>query len=156
MMTRGERTRKEMDSWMKPHGIHRENTTPAIPQQNGVDERTNHIFDEGITSMLNEAKLPGSFWGDALGTFVHVLNRSPSSSLKDITPYEAWFGQKPSVDHFHVFGCQAYVHVQKNKRRTFEAKSRHCIFIGYPPDYKGWKFFNPLRQTFLLSSDLIL
>ena len=151
----GEYMSKEMDTWMKSHGILREHTTPATPQQNGVAERTNRIFDEGITCMLNEAKLPGSFWGDALGTFVHVLNRSPSSSLKDITPYEAWFGQKPPVDHFRVFGCQAYVHVQKNKHRSFEAKSRRCIFIGYPPDYKGWKVYDPLTQKITISRDVI-
>src|SRR6266478_6204000 len=151
----GEYMSKEMDTWMKSHGILREHATPATPQQNGVAERTNRIFDEGITSMLNEAKLPGSFWGDALGTFVHVLNRSPSSSLKDITPYEAWFGRKPSVEHFRVFGCQAYVHVQKKQHTSFEPKSRQCIFLGYPPDYKGWKVYDPLTRKITISRDII-
>jgi hypothetical protein len=132
----GEYMGKEMDNFLKEHGIMREHTTTATPQQNGVAERSNRIFDEGITSMLNEASLPGSFWGDALGAFVHVLNRSPSSSLDGITPYEAWFNHKPSVSHLRVFGCQAYVHVQKDKRKSFESKTRCGIFIGYPPDFK--------------------
>jgi transposase InsO family protein len=73
----GEYMSKDMDTFLKEHGIMREHTTTATPQQNGVAERSNRIFDEGIKSMLNEASLPGSFWGDALGAFVHVLNRSP-------------------------------------------------------------------------------
>jgi hypothetical protein len=95
----GEYMGKEMDQFLRAHGILREHTTTATPQQNGVAECTNRILDEGITSMLHEASLPGSFWGDALGAFVHVLNRSPSSALDGITPYEAWFNGKPSVSH---------------------------------------------------------
>ena len=29
------------------------------------------------------------------------------------TPYEAWFKNKPKVDHFKVFGCIAYLHIPK-------------------------------------------
>ena len=145
---------KEMENFLKSHGIAREHTTTATPQQNGVAERSNRIFDEGITSMLNEARLPGSFWGDALGAFIHTLNRSPTSSLRGVT-HEAWFNRKPSVSHFRVFGCQAYVHVQKTKRKSFESKTRCGIFIGYPPDFKGWKVYDPLTQKTLISRDVI-
>ena len=58
---------------MKSFGITREHTTLGT-QQNGVAERSNRILDEGITAMLHEANLPSSFWGDALGAYVHVLN----------------------------------------------------------------------------------
>jgi hypothetical protein len=151
----GEYMSKEMDDFLKAHGIAREHTTTATPQQNGVAERSNRIFDEGITSLLNEAHLPGSFWGDALGAFIHVLNRSPSSAVKGVTPYEAWFKHKPSVSHLRVFGCQAYAHVQKNKRKSFESKTQRCIFIGYPPDFKGWKLYDPSTQKTLISRDVI-
>ena len=89
---------------MKSFGITREHTTLGAPQQNGVAERSNRILNEGITAMLHEANLRSSFWGDALGAYVHVLNCSPSSALKDITPYEAWFNRKPSVSHFRKPG----------------------------------------------------
>jgi hypothetical protein len=32
---------------------------------------------------------------------------------KEMTPYEAWTGEKPLVDHLQVFGWQAYAHVPK-------------------------------------------
>jgi hypothetical protein len=151
----GEYMSREMDQFLKAHGIMREHTTRGTPQQNGVAERTNRILDEGITSILHESQLPGSFWGDALGTFLHVLNRSPTSSLKDITPYEAWFGSKPSLSHLRVFGCQAYVHVQKDKRRSFEPKTHRGIFIGYPADFKGWKIYDLSTGKTVISRDVI-
>ncbi len=54
-----------------------------------------------------------------------------------------------------VFGCQAYVHVQKKKHISFEPKSRRCIFLGYPPDYKGWKVYDPLTWKITISRDII-
>jgi hypothetical protein len=26
-----------------------------------------------------------------------------------------------------------------------------CIFIGYPPDYKGWRFYNPVTKKCIIS-----
>ena len=86
---------------------------------------------------------------------MHVLNCSPSSALKDITPYEAWFNHKPSVSHFWVFGSQAYVHIQKKHQHSFKSKSRKCIFVGYPPDFKGWKVYDPLTHQITVSRDVI-
>ncbi|KDQ05521.1 hypothetical protein BOTBODRAFT_98656, partial [Botryobasidium botryosum FD-172 SS1] len=60
--------------------------------------------------------LPPSFWLRALAAFVHSHNRSPTSALSHTTPYEVWHGCKPDVSHLRVFGCAAYVHIQKNKR----------------------------------------
>jgi hypothetical protein len=69
---------------------------------------------------------------------VHVDNRCPTSALDgNITPYEVWHGRKPDVSHLRVWGCLAYVHVQKNKRKALQSHMEKCIFIGYPPGYKG-------------------
>src|SRR5260221_11111320 len=44
---------------------------------------------------------------------------------------------------------------QKQKHISFEPKSRQCIFIGYPPDYKGWKVYDPLTRKITISRDII-
>ena len=36
---------------------------------------------ESVISMLNESKLPGTFWWDAVAAFTHVHNRSPTASM---------------------------------------------------------------------------
>jgi len=96
-------------------GIHRHHTTGNRPQQNGVAERANCTMGDDISAMLYEAQLPPSLWGEALATQIHVWNRLSTSFLKGMTPYEAWFKRKPDVSHLTVWGCLAYVFIQKDK-----------------------------------------
>src|SRR5882724_11525524 len=99
-------------------GIVRQHTVRNRPQQNGVAERANRTMAEGVTAMLAESGLPMSFWGEALASFVHVSNCLPTASIsKQTTPYQLWHGRKPDVAPFRVWGCLAYVHVQKDKRK---------------------------------------
>ena len=108
---------------------------------------------ESVISMLNESRLPGSFWWDAVAAFTHVHNRSPSSSISSgATPYELWHKSKPDVAHFRVFGCTAYVHVKKDKRKQLQSHSEKCVFIGYPTNYKAWLFWNPLTKKEIVSN----
>jgi len=74
---------------------------------------------EDISAMLFEAKLPHSLWGEALTAQIHVWNHLPTSSLKSMTPYEAWLKRKPDVSHLRVWGCLAYVFIQKDKHCSF-------------------------------------
>jgi len=73
-------------------------------------------MEEGIISMLHQAGLPLSFWGEALSAFIHVWNRTPTSAVPGRTPYETFYGVKPDVSMLCVWGCVAYVHIQKDKR----------------------------------------
>ena len=82
---------------------------------------------------------------------MHVLNRTPTSSLPHTTPYQAWCKAKPDVSHLRVWGCLAYVHVQKDKRGALGSHMERCIFIGYPAGYKGWKFYNPDTKRAIIS-----
>ncbi len=131
-------------------GIHRRHTTRNRPQQNGVAERANRTMGEDISAMLYEAQLPPSFWGEALAAQIHVWNRLPTSSLKRMTPHEAWFKRKPDISHLRVWGCLAYVYVQKDKRRSLQPHMEKCVFVGYPSGYKGWKFYNPTTQKYII------
>eukprot|EP01018_Ginkgo_biloba_P024376 Gb_03317 [translate_table: standard] len=49
---------------------------------------------EMARSMLKSKNLRNDYWA------VYILNRSPTKSVKNITPKEAWSGHKPSVTHF--------------------------------------------------------
>ena len=102
--------------------------------------------------MLSESHLPLQFWGEALAAFVHVHNRCPTSALPGTTPFEVWEGHKPDLSHLRVWGCTAYVHVQKDKRSSsLGSHMEKCVFIGYPAGYKGWKFYNPTTRKVVMS-----
>ena len=69
--------------------------------------------------MLSGVGLGQEFWALAVDTACYLKNRSPTSTLVDKTPYEVWSGQKPSIAHLRVFGCEAFMHVLKeNKEQT--------------------------------------
>ena len=88
-------------------GIQRQLTIPGTPQQNGVAERSNRTLDM-VRSMMAQANLPISFWGDALLSAAYILNRVPSKSVTS-TPYELWIGRKPVLDHLRLWGLAGYV-----------------------------------------------
>ena len=99
----GEYISKAFEAFCTEHDILRQHTVRNRPQQNGVAERANRVMGEAITTMLSEASLPPSFWGECLSSFLHVWNRSPTSAVPKATPHELWFGKKPDVSHFRVW-----------------------------------------------------
>ena len=147
----GEYMSNEFDEFCTEHGIERQHTTRNRPQQNGDAERENRIFGERVTTLLMEAGLPPQFWLECLMSIIYTLNRCPTSALKGMTPYEAAYKRKPNVSNLRVWGCVAYVHIQKDKRKQFQPRMEKCIFIGYPQGYKGWKFYNPITKKAIIS-----
>jgi hypothetical protein len=141
----------EFNQYCIDNGIERQHTVRNRPQQNGDVERANRTVSDQVTSMLNEANLPVQFWFHAFVALLHVLNRTPTAPLPGKTPHEAWHSRKPDVSHLRVWGCLAYVHIQKDKRKSFGPHMEKCIFVGYPAGYKGWQFYNPVTRKFIIS-----
>jgi len=146
----GEYMSKEFNDFCDASGIERQHTVRNRPQQNGVAERVNRDISDGTTAMLAESGLPLQFWDDAVASFVHVRNRCGTSTIKNGTPYQEAYGHKPDISHLRIWGCTAYVHVQKDKRRSLGPHMEKCVFIGYPAGYKGWKFYNPTTKKTII------
>ena len=72
-----------------------------------------------------------------------------------MTPYEAWTGEKPKVDHMRIFGCQAFVHFPKDGRKRLDSKSKKCIFMCYGTTTKGYRLYDPLKKKVVFSQDVI-
>ena len=82
--------------------------------------------------MIYHPKVPLKFWAEAVNTAVYLHNRSPTSALKDKTPFECWFGEKLDVSNLRVFGCICFVHIPDNLRKKLDPKSTKAIFVDYP------------------------
>lgn len=106
-------------------------------------------------SMIKEKGLPKSFWAEAVACAVYLLNRSPTKSVKNVTPQDAWSGHKPSIKHLKVFGCIAYAQIPKEKRKKLDDRGEKCIFIGYSENSKAYKLFNPITNKVIISRDVI-
>jgi len=66
-----------------------EPTASYNPSQNGVAERCFRTLFERTRAILTSAKLPARLWGKAIMTVIYLKNRSPTTALDQITPYEA-------------------------------------------------------------------
>lgn len=151
----GEYNSIEFNELCKEHGIKRQLTSAYTPQQNGVAERKNRMIMNMVRAVLSEKEVPKRFWPDAVQWVNHVLNRSPTTIVKDMTPEEAWSGLKPSVDHFRVFGSIGYVHVPDVKRTKLDDKSVKCVMISYTSKSKAYKMFDPTEKKAHVSRDVI-
>ncbi|KAG8976249.1 hypothetical protein FRC05_004499 [Tulasnella sp. 425] len=151
----GEFIGKKWDAFMTEQGIRHEKTTVNTPQQNGIAERKNRTLEEAVTSMLAQAKLPRAVWGQALQLAVRITNASPMSAIKDKTPYEAFYGKKPDLSMLRTFGCRAYVHVQKEKRKEAKWHTQQCIYLEFEDGYKGFKCYNPETNLLVISRDVV-
>lgn len=151
----GEFTSSEFNDYCSQNGIKRQLTTAHTPQQNGVAERKNRTVMNMVRSLLIETNVPKTFWPEAVNWTFYVLNRCPTSSVKDMTPEEAWSGVKPSVDHFRVFGCIAHAHVPDARRTKLEDKSRSCVLFGVSKESKGYRLYDPVSKQIVISRDVI-
>ena len=151
----GEFTSSEFEVHLRAEGVRHELIIPKNPEQNGVAERMNRILVETVRSMLCHANLSHRFWGEALSTAAYLRNRSPTKAVSEMTPYEAWTGEKPQVDHLRIFGCQGFVHIPKDERKKLDPKSRKCIFMGYGTTTKGYRLYDPLKQKVIYSRDVM-
>jgi transposase InsO family protein len=151
----GEFTSTAFNDFCSEQGIKRQLTAAYTPQQNGVSERKNRTLLNMVRSMLSDMNVPKEFWPDAVKWATYVLNRSPTLAVKDMTPEEAWSGQKPSVHHFRVFGCLAHVHVHDVHRKKLDSKSITCVNLGVSEESKAYKIYDPVNDKVFISRDVV-
>jgi hypothetical protein len=106
-------------------------------------------------SLLKTRGLPAAFWEEAVTTAVYLLNRAPTKSVAGKTPFEAWHGRRPDVEHLRVFGCIAYVRVTRPHLKKLEDRGVAMVFISYEPGAKAWRFFDPVAQRVHVSRDAV-
>nr|GEU85187.1 hypothetical protein [Tanacetum cinerariifolium] len=111
---RGEFRNKEMNDFCSRKGIKKEFNNARTPQQNGVGKRRNRTLIEAARTMLADAKLPVTFWAEAVNTAYYVQNRVLVN--KD----EGYFiGYSMSSKAFRVF----------NKRTKRVEENLHVDFL---------------------------
>ena len=151
----GEYTSQHFNKFCTDKGIMHQFTDPYTPEQNGVSERLNRTLIESARSMLYHAKMPLKFWAESVNTAVYLHNRSPTSALKDKTPFESWFGKKPNVSNLKVFGSVCFVHTPDHLRKKLDPKCRKAIFVGYPLESKGYKVYEVDAKRFTRCRDVL-
>jgi transposase InsO family protein len=116
----GEFTSIEFNDYCRDNGIKRKLTNSYTPHQNGVIESMNQTLMGMAISMMQFKGLSTKYWAEAVHNTVYLRNRSPTPTLYGKTPYKAWYGFKPKVNHLKVFCSTCYALVLKEKRTKLE------------------------------------
>jgi len=142
-----------MEEWCARFGIDHQRIAPAHDGRAACLHRT--LLNKA-RAMLLSCKAPANFWDEFCATSAYLTNLTASSSLQGRTPFELWFGRRPSLSHLREIGCRAFALVQTAGPNNF-AWSRPCVLIGYFPRSKAYRLwdtasgriFNSFLVTFL-------
>lgn len=72
----------------------------------------------------------------------HLHEKTPTKSLKGLTPYELWHEQKPDYSYIREIGCQAFVLIQNKHNPKIYERSIKCILVGYNPKAKEYRCYD--------------
>nr|GEZ24549.1 hypothetical protein [Tanacetum cinerariifolium] len=118
----GEFRNKEMNDFFSRKGIKREFSNARTPQKNRVAERRNRTLIEAARTMLADAKLPVTFWAEAVNTACYVQNRVLVNKSHNKTPYELFNGRTPGIGFLKPFGCHVMILNTLDHLGKFDAK----------------------------------
>nr|GFB57454.1 retrovirus-related Pol polyprotein from transposon TNT 1-94 [Tanacetum cinerariifolium] len=131
-----------MNDFCSQKGIKREFSNARTPQQNGVAERNYRTLIEAARRMLADAKLPVTFWTEAVNTACYVQNRVLVNKSQNKTPYELFNGRPPAIGFLKPFGYHVMILNTLDNLGKFEAKGDEGYFIGYSMSSKAFRVFN--------------
>ncbi|GAA5994576.1 hypothetical protein JCM11641_007214 [Rhodosporidiobolus odoratus] len=82
----------------------------------------------------------------------------PTPPRSFLTPYEAFHGKPPPLQHLQAWGCLAYLRRPSEGRNVpnkLEERGVAARFIGYLEDSKGWIFWVPSERKVVLAWDAV-
>jgi histone deacetylase 1/2 len=138
----GEFVNQSLQDCFVSNGIIHRLSCHGTLEQNGLAERRyRYIMDTGLTLMAH-ASIPPRFWTTAFTTTVFLINRLPTSTLGNKSPYELVLGSPPSYTFLRVFGCAYYPLLTPFRRSKLDYKSARCVFLDYSTHHKGYQCLN--------------
>ncbi|CAI7772147.1 unnamed protein product [Closterium sp. NIES-54] len=145
----GEFSSDLLRAFCRAEGIRQTFTLPASPHQNGIAERRiGMVMDVARTSIIHAAA-PHFLWPFAVQYGAHQINLQPRVSLPETTPSLRWTGKVGDASAFRVWGSRAFV--RDTSADKLSSRAVPCVFLGFPPDAPGWKFYHPTSRRVLSS-----
>ena len=106
--------------------------------------------------MIHSKDLPRHFWGEAVSTACHIINRVYLRPETTMSPYEIWKGRKPTVKYFRVFGSPCYILQDRENLGKFDTKSDEGTFLSYSSNSHAYKVFNHQTNTVMESINVVV
>ena len=119
---------RQFDVEEKPYIV--ESTGADSPSQNGAVEIWNQHLANTVRILLYSAALPAQYWSAALLHAVYIHNRRVHTRL-NVTPFEAWNGEKPNLKRLKLFGSRVCVKRTGHRRAKLDRHDFRGLFLGY-------------------------
>ena len=101
-----------------------------------------------------EKDVAQGFWKEAVHAVVHIQNRVLFKPGTKQTTYELWYGKKPTVEYFRVFGYRYFIKNKEEDKGKLVSKADEGIFLGYSAESKAYKCFNKRLRKLFESTDI--
>ena len=110
-------------------------------------EKSGRLLDS-TRSFIFKKNVPKCFWGEAVLTAAHLINKLPSRILGFKSPMDILSTFYPNLHTTNnlvprIFGCVAFVHVHNQNRGKLDPQALKCVFVGYSSTQKGYKCYHP-------------
>nr|GEV74207.1 hypothetical protein [Tanacetum cinerariifolium] len=97
------------------------------PQQNRVAERRNRSLIEAARTMLADAKLPVTFWAEAVNIACYIQNRVLVNKSQNKTPYKLFNSRTPDIGFLKPFGCHVMILNTLDHLGKFDTKGDEVV-----------------------------
>jgi hypothetical protein len=85
---------------------------------------------------------------------VHVRNRVHSGGAGGVL-FTLATGRRAGLSSMRVFGCPAYVYVDKSQSRKLDDRAWKGVFVGYASESPVWLVHNPATRRVVSSRDVV-
>lgn len=152
----GEYVSKEFQEFLLSEGIQHKPGPPHSPELNGVAERANRTLCERVRCLSIQAKVPKTFWADALRHITFFINSIPCNTPAGFNSPDNING-KPQVDpkHLHPFGCLVWYKVPEVDRLKLDPKGQASILLSYIANGAGYHVWDLGAKKVIKSRDVI-
>ena len=82
---------------------------------------------------------------------VYLINRMPTTHLKNKCPHEILFGSTPNYLNLRIFGCLCYPWLRPYSQNKLSNRSMPCVFFGYSTQHCAYQCYHPPTQKLYLS-----
>jgi len=124
----------------------------------GAEKKNGHLLST-TQALLFQRSVPKHYWGEAVLTATHIINRLPTRVLNHQSPMGVLSHFYPCLTITHhlaprIFGCVSNVHIHGQTQGKLDHRALKTIFVGYSSTQKGYKCYHPSTRKFNILGDV--
>ena len=109
-----------------------------------------------VKAMLHNKDVANDFWGEAVNTACHIVDRVYFRPGTKKTSYELWKGRKPNVKYFRIYGSTCFILKDRENVGKFDTQSDEGIFLRYSFTSKAYRVLNRRNRKVMETVNVVI